>query len=199
MSVVLASHFDGIVDRNYRNARKKLFEEARSLLKDHEKIRISVEGFANKLLSKAMASGIQKALSEGRSNVAFEINVAKEASRLWGSYPPKLKAQLPVDLIVLGLELVFADAGFKVDMAEHAIQYDRPIPEKTDTQKTEVVKEPAKEESLNSLLEKTPALPGPSESSSAEENEEREEEDEEEGDEEEEEEGQEDPLDGSDE
>lgn len=184
MPIVRASNFDGIVDRNYKNARKKLFEEAQSLLKDHEKIRLSVEGFANKLLTRAMASGIQKALAEGRSNVTFDINVSKEARRLWGSYPQKLKTQLPADLIVLGLELVFADAGFKVDMVEHAIRYDRPIPQKVvEPQKVDVVEEPepANGESLNSVLEQTPALPGSVESSphGAKEEEEEEEEEEE--------------------
>lgn len=181
MPAVRASHFDGIVDRNYRNARKKLFEEAQSLLRDHEKIRLSVEGFANKLLSKAMASGIQKALAEGRSNVTFDVNIGKEARRLWGSYPPKLKTQLPADLIILGLELVFSDAGFQVDMVQHSLRYDRQIPQKTD-QKVEVVKEsePVNGESLNSVLEQTPALPGPKESS-AQESDEDEMEEEEEG------------------
>lgn len=128
MPVVRLPHYKRIVLRNHSQAKAKLWDEAKRVLA-HDKIRASLEGWANKVLSRMMANGINAAIGKGSKTVDFSFDTSRYGRQLWNKFPPDLRKQLPLDLLVLAFELILHEAGFTVSVADHACTFSMPLPE----------------------------------------------------------------------
>jgi len=128
LPVVTRDHFSRIVERNYVKAREKLFEQARGVLA-HEKIKKSIEGYLNQVLSREMARAIQLALGTGQKTVEVQLNLAKIGQRLHGGYPTNLKTQLPAELVVLAIELLLHEAKYEVNLLNHTCTWKKDMPD----------------------------------------------------------------------
>lgn len=163
VAVVRRKKFDQIIDRNYVNAREKLYEQAKQVL-EHDKLRESIMGFANSALAKAMGQGINQALAAGASVVKIEFSTAKAGQTLWKNWPPKLRQQVPADLVILALELVLSEAGFEINPLEHMFRHSRDLTPDDEPEEVEVVEgdeaggENGTGETLEEILDSVPAL-----------------------------------------